>query len=175
MYVAAPSFFQTTPRGGLDLYPREVRRLFRREREIAMIVYDGGLVTANEVGERLPDPLSNPAVRSMLNRLVEKGVLTRQMIRRGRYFLYGPAVTVGSARETVLRQFAVDFYDGSLEALAEAIADMLSCERPPAMPAQQPVWSLPRDLPIRNSSVERRRDMLGSALLQQGGATSHHS
>jgi predicted transcriptional regulator len=130
MYIAADhAFAKAVPNGETDAYPSEVRRLFPREREIAVIVYDGGLVTANEVLARLSSPLTNPALRSMLNRLVRKGVLTRQLLGIGRVYVYAPAVTASSTRQSALEQFAEDFHAGSLSALADAIADMLARER----------------------------------------------
>lgn len=105
-----------------NLFPMEVLRLFRREREIAMIVYARGMVTAKDVSAALPDSLSNPAVRSMLNRLVAKGILTCAKCGSRGTFAYGPALTQSSARELALRQFAEDFYGGSLERLRDAIS-----------------------------------------------------
>jgi predicted transcriptional regulator len=111
-----------------DLYPREVARLYRREREIAMIVYERGLVTAKDVEAALSDPLRNAAVRSMLGRLVSKGILTQVKCGSRGTFVYGPALTPSAAREKALRQFAEDFGYRSLDDLAEAIADMFACE-----------------------------------------------
>jgi len=108
--------------------PREVELLYRREREIAAVVYRRGLATAEDVRAELTRDLSNPAVRSMLNRLVTKGILTRT--RYGPYgtFIYGPALTQASARETALRRFADDYYAGSLPSLARAIADLFASQ-----------------------------------------------
>ena len=110
----------------ISRFPQEVRRLFRREREIAMIVYDRGLITAREVEAALSVPLSNASVRSMLRRLVRKGILTRVECGRRHTFVYGPALTQASAREVALKQFAQDFYAGSLSSLTDAIANMFA-------------------------------------------------
>lgn len=101
-------------------------RLYRREREIASFVYANGLVTAKQVQAALSDPISNPAVRSMLARLVEKGVLTRLKGHFEGGFLYGPALTELSAREISLKQFAQDYFDGSLQNVAKAMADLFA-------------------------------------------------
>lgn len=108
--------------------PREVELLYRREREIAAVIYRRGLATAEDVRAELTRDLSNPAVRSMLNRLVTKGILTRT--RYGPYgtFIYGPALTPTSAREMALRRFAEDYYSGSLPSLARAIADLFASQ-----------------------------------------------
>jgi predicted transcriptional regulator len=109
--------------------PREVELLYRREREIAAIVYRRGLATAADVQADLSRELSNAAVRSMLNRLVAKAILTRTKYGPYGTLIYGPALTQASARETALRRFADDFFAGSLPSLARAIADLFATER----------------------------------------------
>lgn len=104
-------------------------RLYGREREIAAFVYGRGLSTAVDVEEHLSTKISNATVRTTLNRLVRKGVLTRMRCGSERAFFYGPAFNQFSARELELKQFANDFFDGSLEQLANAIADMFASER----------------------------------------------
>jgi predicted transcriptional regulator len=112
-----------------DLFPQEVLRLYRREREIAMIVYDRGLVTAKDVEAALCHSLSNAAVRSMLDRLVRKEILTQVRCGSRGAFVYGPALTQSAAAENALKQFAGDFYGGSLDSVAEAIAQMFANEK----------------------------------------------
>ena len=130
MYVAVDhAFSKAVPNWEAEAYPPDVWRLFPREREIALIVYEGGPMTANDVLSRLSNALTNAALRSMLNRLVRKGILTRQLLGRGRVYVYSPAVTASSARQSALEQFANDFHAGSLNALADAIAEMLARER----------------------------------------------
>ena len=63
-----------------------IRHLARRERQVAERVGWIGEASAEEVRAALPDPLSNAAVRSMLRRLVAKGLLAR--CKLGRKFLY---------------------------------------------------------------------------------------
>ena len=123
MYLAA-GHFRVNSEGNCRAadYPPQVKQLLPREREIAMIVYDGGHATANEVLQELSGRLTNAAVRSMLNRLVDKDVLIREMPWGSRQFVYRPAVTAAQVRRLALEQFASDFHDGSLAALAEAIA-----------------------------------------------------
>ena len=103
-------------------FPPEVVRLFPREREVAECIYARGLATANDVQASLSEPLCNAAVRSMLNRLVRKGLLTRARCGEHGAFVYGPALTDARARDLALRRFADDFFDGSLEQLAKAVA-----------------------------------------------------
>lgn len=116
--------------------PREVELLYRREREIAAIVYRRGLATAADVQAGLSRELSNAAVRSMLNRLVAKAILTRTKYGPHGTLIYAPALTRASARETALRRFADDFYEGSLPSLARAIADLFATERRTDVPQE---------------------------------------
>lgn len=130
MYVGNEASFRIPAAAPDDeVVPVEVEQLYWREREVAIVVYRRGLATATDVQAELPARLSNPAIRSMLNRLVKKGVLTRTKCGPYGTFIYGPAVTRVSARETALKQFAQDFYAGSLPSLAGAIADLFAGQR----------------------------------------------
>lgn len=129
MYIGKDPFRTATVEPDPPVAPPEIDQLYRREREVALVVYRRGLAAATDVQAGLSTPLSNPAVRSMLNRLVRKGVLTRMKCGPYGTFIYGPAVTAASARETALRQFAEDFYEGSLASLAGAIGDLFANQR----------------------------------------------
>lgn len=133
MYIGKEAFHSAVVEPGAPIVPSEIEQLYRREREVALIVYRRGLATATDVQGALSAPLSNPAIRSMLNRLVAKGVLTRTKCGPYGTFIYGPAVTAASARETALRQFAEDFYSGSLSSLAGAIANLFANQRGSAL------------------------------------------
>lgn len=101
--------------------PIQVRRLARREREIATIVYQRGATTANEALSLLSEPISNGAVRSMLNRLVGKGILKRRLAGVGKAFAYVPAVVMPFTVEQEFRRLADDYFDGSMERALDAI------------------------------------------------------
>ena len=104
--------------------PPEVRGLYRREREIAEIIYRRGSATANEVQAELSDPLTNAAVRSMLCRLVRKGVLGRRPRECGTEYLYYAAINNDLSRERALKQLADDFFGGSLQEAAATLANL---------------------------------------------------
>ena len=108
-------------------------RLPPREQEVATIVYLNTSITANEVQEALPTEISNSAVRSMLNRLVEKGVLRRS--RAGAKFFYGPAFLLPGIQDRALERVAEDFFGGSLfdaaDRLLKLIADRLVVKSAP--------------------------------------------
>jgi predicted transcriptional regulator len=104
--------------------PAEVLKLYRREREIAEIVYANGLATANDVQAALSDPLTNAAIRSMLNRLVRKGILSRRPKDDGVEYVYYPVVTHEVSQERALRELAEDFFGGSLEEAAVVVMNL---------------------------------------------------
>lgn len=131
MHLATQTLVPHTPTSSeLSGIPREVQRLYRREREIASIVYERGLASAADVEAALGNAISNAAVRSMLNRLVRKAILTRIECGKFGSYIYGPALTQLSAREIELRHFADDFYEGSLNQLATAILEIFGSGQP---------------------------------------------
>src|SRR6476660_9278756 len=107
--------------------PQEVERLLWREREVATIVYRLRAATANEVCDNLSSQLHNASVRSMLNRLVAKGILKRTM--SGKAFVYLPALTSSDSRTLALRHFAEDYFAGSVHQAAQTMRALLEAHR----------------------------------------------
>ena len=117
---------RTGAKGSAEPLPREVECLFRREREIATIVYELGAATANDVQSRLSSPVANGSIRSMLNRLVKKGILVRWRPRNA--FIYMPALTRKDSREGALVRFADDYFGGSVHRAAQAMSQLVQKE-----------------------------------------------
>jgi predicted transcriptional regulator len=111
--------------------PPEVARLYRREREIAEIVYGEGAATAKTVQKLLTGELTNAAVRSMLNRLVGKRILGRTRTEGCTEYVYHAAISDVSSRDTAIREVAEDFFGGSLNEIA---ASVLRLSRRPTDP-----------------------------------------
>ena len=112
--------------------PPQVLNLPRCERELAMIIYLEGGMTAKLLEARLPRRLSNSALRAMLQRLCSKDILRRQKINgshettdRRIPYLYTPAITPELVRTRALQQIARDYFDGSLLSVAEAVVRAL--------------------------------------------------
>jgi predicted transcriptional regulator len=107
--------------------PPQVQLLASRERELATIVYSFGPITPADVQEKLSTPLSNSAVRSMLVRLVQKGILDRYSNGRGSWqkFFYGPKITPMQLKQQVLKQVAEQYFDGSLTSVALGALDLM--------------------------------------------------
>jgi len=99
---------------------RAISRLAAREREIATIVVEKVEATATDVQSALSDSLSNSAIRSMLNRLVRKGILERRKTPHEKAFRYSPA-TLSETRKRAVDQLVEDFFAGSSTLAAQFI------------------------------------------------------
>ncbi len=96
--------------------------LTRREREVMNIVHELGSATAAQIQERMPDPPSNAAVRSVLRILVERGHLGYE--QDGPRYVYSPTVPIQRTRSSALRQVLRVFFGGSVEGAMAALIDM---------------------------------------------------
>jgi len=93
-----------------------------RERQIVDILYEAGPLTSGDVGEHLPDPISGSAIRAMLKRLEDKGVVERVESDRG--YLYSPVVPETAARKSALSEIVRVFFNGSAAGAASALLGM---------------------------------------------------
>lgn len=91
-------------------------RLPQRLRQIAGVVSTLGEAAASDVLDHVEAPLSSSAVRSMLQRLVAKGVLSSRV--EGKRYIYRPAWSSTELREALLRRLAAQHFAGSLPAMA---------------------------------------------------------
>jgi predicted transcriptional regulator len=105
-----------------DAGPAILSRLPPRERQVAAIVYRRGIATASDVCRLLPDAITNAAVRSMLSRLIAKGVVVRR--RDGKRFHYLPSL-VDTEREQALRRVSLRYFNGNLKQAAAALATLI--------------------------------------------------
>jgi predicted transcriptional regulator len=101
---------------------RPEEALSRRERQIMDVIYALGEATAASVADRLPDPPTRTAVRTMLRILEQKGHLLHR--QEGLKFVYRASRTRARAGRTALQRVLRTFYDGSLEkAVAAHLGD----------------------------------------------------
>jgi predicted transcriptional regulator len=98
----------------------QFEKLTRREREIVNAVFalPGG-ASVDDVRARLTDPPSYSAVRTMLTRLEEKGVLRHR--EEGLRYVYEPTISRSAARRAALQQLVRVFFDGSPGQTATAL------------------------------------------------------
>jgi len=94
--------------------------LTRRERQIMDVLLEMGEASAEEVRERLPDPPSNSAVRTLLGKLEDKGAITHA--EKNLRYVYSPAVSRDEAQESALSRLVRVFFGGSA---AQAVTGLL--------------------------------------------------
>ena len=123
---------------GRDALPPQVQGLAARERQLASAIYRCGAMTAKELEAIIHPTLSNGAIRSMLVRLVRKGILRRESGKRGRgqEFVYLPAITYEEVKRRALAQLSERYFNGSLLRMMIEIADLLDVDAQPATAAR---------------------------------------
>lgn len=97
------------------------QQLTRREREIMDLAYELSVVTVRDLTDRLPDPPTDGAVRTLLARLEDKGLL-RKGARDGRS-TWAPTTPRRRAQRTAMRRLLRTFFDGSVEQAVQALLD----------------------------------------------------
>lgn len=96
--------------------------LSRRERQIIDILYEAGEASAHLVQEKLPDPPSYSAVRALIARLVDKGVVDFR--QDGARYIYFPKLAETKARQSALQRLIKTFFRGSRVKAVNALLDM---------------------------------------------------
>jgi predicted transcriptional regulator len=87
-------------------------KLARREREVMDALFAlGNRASAEEIRERLSDPPSYSAVRTMLARLEAKGFLRHS--EEGLRYIYSPTTSAASAQRSALGKLVRTFFGGS--------------------------------------------------------------
>ena len=97
--------------------------LSRRERQVMDIVHELGGATALQIRERMSDPPTDSAVRSVLRILVRKGHLSKKY--DGPRYVYSPRVPARAARRSAMRHVLKTFFGGSVEG---AVATLIALE-----------------------------------------------
>jgi predicted transcriptional regulator len=116
----------------IDGPPQIVLNLAPAEREVALLVYQFGGCTAKEVQERLGKRITNATVRTMLRRLMKKGIVTRRSAGQYKTFLYVPAITTEYVRQSAILHLAQQHFAGSLPRLAATLDELLHTRSAPA-------------------------------------------
>jgi predicted transcriptional regulator len=93
-----------------------------RERQIVEIIYRLQEATAAQIQEALEDPPSNSAIRAMLARLEEKGVLCHR--EEGQRYLYRAVQAKKKVANSALKKLVGIFYDNSPASAATALLGM---------------------------------------------------
>jgi BlaI family transcriptional regulator, penicillinase repressor len=121
---------------------KQPQKLTRREREIMDILFGLGQASADEIRERLTDPPSYSAVRTMLTRLEAKGSIRHH--EEGLRYIYTPTTSPASARRSALKQYVRTFFGGSV---GELMTSLL----------RQESWT-DQELNALHAEIQRARD-----------------
>ena len=119
------------------------------ELKVMRLLWEHGEVKPAELQEKFPEPIKNPALRSYLTTLVEKGHVTRRRV--GKAYHYKAVTRSRSAFRTMLGELVETYCGGSVPALVMNLiqseklseADLLELkrladdERSPASPARK--------------------------------------
>ena len=93
-----------------------------RERQIVDLLYQRGNLAVAEICAALPDNPSGSAIRTMLKRLEDKGVVRRTESDKG--YVYSPAVADSVARKNALSEVVRVFFNNSPAGAATALLGM---------------------------------------------------
>lgn len=93
--------------------PQAEPQLSRREREIMEVLYASEELSPAELAQRLTDPPTPTAVRTMLRILMGKKLVQRR--KNGREYLYRPKTDRSRAGQTALDKVIETFFGGSLD------------------------------------------------------------
>ncbi len=93
-----------------------------RERQVVELVYSLHEATATQIQQCLEVELSNSAIRAMLARLEEKGVLQHRI--DGQRYLYQAVVPKQEVRTSALKRLVGTFFDDSPASAASALLGM---------------------------------------------------
>src|SRR3954463_6333981 len=94
------------------------------ELKVMRLLWEHGELKPAELQERFPEPIKNPALRSYLTTLVEKGHVTRRRV--GKAYYYKPVTRSRSAFRTMLGELIDTYCGGSVSAL---VMNLIKSER----------------------------------------------
>ena len=85
------------------------------ELAVMRILWEHGELKPSEVQERFPEPIKNPALRSYLKILIDKGHVTRRKV--GKAYFYKAKTRRQAAFRSSLREIIEGYCDGSARSL----------------------------------------------------------
>jgi predicted transcriptional regulator len=97
-------------------------QLPRREREIFETLCSAGEATAAEIRDRMGDPPSYSAVRTLIGRLEAKGLVEHRAVDQA--YVYRAIPQVEQLRQSALQQMVKNFFDGSAVSAATALVGL---------------------------------------------------
>jgi BlaI family transcriptional regulator, penicillinase repressor len=85
------------------------------ELKVMRLLWEHGEMKPADLQERFSEPIKNPALRSYLTTLLEKGHVTRRLV--GKAYFYKPATRPRSAFRTMLGELVDAYCGGSMQSL----------------------------------------------------------
>jgi predicted transcriptional regulator len=107
---------------------RKLAALGPRQQEIAAIIYTHASMTPREVQQRLSEERSLRVIRTLLDRLVLKGLIRRRASGRHREIVYIAAIPTPRVREAAIRRLVNERFGGSLAQAATALEEAVRVE-----------------------------------------------
>lgn len=99
-----------------------MQQLSRRERQIMDVLIEHREAAAGDIQQALPDPPSYSAVRALLARMVEKGVVGFR--QEGARYVYFPKAAQRTMQQGALARLLKTFFHGSRVNAVNALLDM---------------------------------------------------
>jgi len=94
------------------------------ELKVMRVLWEYGELKPSELQARFPEPIKNPALRSYLTTLLEKGHVARR--RAGKAYFYRAVTRSRSAFRTMLGELVDAYCGGSVQAL---VMNIIQAER----------------------------------------------
>ncbi|MEM7585586.1 MAG: BlaI/MecI/CopY family transcriptional regulator [Acidobacteriota bacterium] len=104
----------------------ELPTLSRREREVMDIIHELQEATASQVQERMADPPSNSAIRSILRILLKKEHLA--VAQQGPRYVYSPTQPRAQVQRSALKHMLHTFFGGSVQGAITALLELEDTE-----------------------------------------------
>jgi len=94
------------------------------ELKVMQLLWEHGELKPGELQARFPEPIKNPALRSYLTTLLQKGHVTRRLV--GKAYYYKAVTRSRSAFRTMLGELVDAYCGGSVQAL---VMNIIKTER----------------------------------------------
>ncbi|WP_236986981.1 BlaI/MecI/CopY family transcriptional regulator [Marinagarivorans cellulosilyticus] len=95
--------------------------LSRRERQIMDVLHEENPISAKDIQLKMPDPPSYSAVRALITRMVDKGVVA--FSREGTKYMYRPVQAQNSVQASAISRLLKTFFKGSKIKAVTALLD----------------------------------------------------
>jgi len=102
--------------------PLSHTNLSRRERQIMDVLYESVEASAHDVQDKIPDAPGYSAVRALIARLVEKGLVSFR--QEGAKHIYFPTVAQSKASLSAIERIVKTFFKGSRAKAMNALLDL---------------------------------------------------